>query len=73
MAASRAVLVSGANKGIGLGIVQRLLETTHDVHVYLSSRSVDNGQYAVQKVIQRVVDRNSEVSIASVPSERNYY
>lgn len=54
----RAVLVSGANKGIGLGIVERLLATTDDVHVLLCSRSIENGQNAVRQAIRSVLDRS---------------
>ena len=57
-AVRRAVLVSGANKGIGLGIVERLLATTDDVHVLLCSRSIENGQNAVRQAIRSVLDRS---------------
>lgn len=37
------VLVTGANKGIGLATVQKILETNPHTHVFLGSRNKDNG------------------------------
>jgi NAD(P)-dependent dehydrogenase (short-subunit alcohol dehydrogenase family) len=41
------VLVTGANKGIGLQICRKILETEPDAHVLLCSRNLERGQKAV--------------------------
>ena len=42
----RRILVTGANKGIGLAIVQKLLKDYSDTYVFLCTRSVTNGESA---------------------------
>jgi NAD(P)-dependent dehydrogenase (short-subunit alcohol dehydrogenase family) len=42
----RRILVTGANKGIGLAIVQAILEEQDDTFVYLGSRDPDRGSAA---------------------------
>jgi NAD(P)-dependent dehydrogenase (short-subunit alcohol dehydrogenase family) len=43
----RAILVTGANKGIGLAIARAILEEHDDTLVYLASRDADRGRAAV--------------------------
>jgi len=50
-ASLRRVLVSGANKGIGLQICLKILEAEPEVHVVLGSRSLSRGEKAVAEVI----------------------
>lgn len=45
------ILVTGANKGIGLAIVAKLLSETTDAFVYLGSRDFDKGQQAVDQLV----------------------
>ena len=47
----RTILVTGANKGIGLAIVRRLLADFPDTHLLLGSRDVTRGQAAVQQLV----------------------
>jgi len=47
----RRILVTGANKGIGLAIVKKLLQGFLDTHLYLGSRDVERGERAVQEVV----------------------
>jgi NAD(P)-dependent dehydrogenase (short-subunit alcohol dehydrogenase family) len=54
MAASKKVLVTGANKGIGLAICKSLLEQYPEVHVLLGSRDTGRGEQAVQKLLEEV-------------------
>ena len=55
------VIVTGANKGIGLAIVKRLLKEYPDVYVFLGSRDCFRGQAAIQEIISElgssVIDR----------------
>ena len=44
------VVVTGANKGIGLAIVKRLLREYPDVYVYLGSRNVERGEAAIKQI-----------------------
>ena len=44
------VIVTGANKGIGLAIVKRLLEQFPDVFVYLGSRDQGRGLTAIEQL-----------------------
>ena len=44
------VIVTGANKGIGLAIVKRLLEEFPDVFVYLGSRDRGRGLAAMEQL-----------------------
>lgn len=48
----RRILVTGANKGIGLAIVQAILEKHADTHVLLGSRSAERGRAAVQGLLE---------------------
>jgi len=42
----RHILVTGANKGIGLALVQAILDEHSDTHVYLGSRNLARGRSA---------------------------
>eukprot|EP00510_Aplanochytrium_minuta_P004092 CAMPEP_0184025262 /NCGR_PEP_ID=MMETSP0954-20121128/12684_1 /TAXON_ID=627963 /ORGANISM="Aplanochytrium sp, Strain PBS07" /LENGTH=296 /DNA_ID=CAMNT_0026308969 /DNA_START=79 /DNA_END=969 /DNA_ORIENTATION=- len=48
---SKRVLVTGANKGVGLGIVRKLLAEVPDSYVLIGSRSVGNGDAALKSLI----------------------
>ena len=48
---SRPVLVTGANRGIGLAIVRRLLDQADDTHVFLGARDAKRGQAARADVL----------------------
>lgn len=50
-AAMQRVLVTGANKGIGLQICKKIVQTVPDAHVLLGSRSKARGDKAVEAVI----------------------
>lgn len=47
------ILITGANKGIGLASVELALETYPTVHVYLGSRSKERGDQAVQSILDK--------------------
>ena len=50
----RRILVTGANKGIGLAIVKKLLQGFPDTHLYLGSRDVERGERALQEVVKEL-------------------
>ena len=47
----RRILVTGANKGIGLAIVQAILLEKDDAFVYLGARDPDRGRSARQGLV----------------------
>lgn len=47
---SPAVLVTGANKGIGKAIVKAIVQTKPEVHVFLGSRDLSRGEAAVKDI-----------------------
>ena len=61
--AIRGVVVTGANKGIGLAIVERLLAEREDTHVFLGSRSVARGQEARAGLLARNPAWESRVAV----------
>ena len=50
----RRVVVTGANKGIGLAIVKRILKEYPDVYVYLGSRDCGRGKASIEKIISEL-------------------
>ena len=46
MAAGRLVVVSGANRGVGLGIVHQLLQLDREAHVAVLARSLPSAEQA---------------------------
>ena len=57
----RQILVTGANKGIGLAIVNAVLEQRDDTCVLLGSRSVERGQAAVKSLTEQHPGRNQRL------------
>ena len=77
LAPHRRILVTGANKGIGLAIVRQLLTDASDTFVYLGSRDEARGADAVRSLIGRhsewkervellLIDPTSDPSVAAV-------
>ena len=46
------ILVTGGNKGIGLAIVEKILETDDQTFVYLGSRNTDRGEEAKNHILK---------------------
>mmetsp|Transcript_12358 Transcript_12358/g.30298 ORF Transcript_12358/g.30298 Transcript_12358/m.30298 type:complete len:321 (-) Transcript_12358:80-1042(-) len=57
------VLVTGANKGIGLGIVEKLLAEHPNCQVLLGSRSQERGDAALKQVLQKKPDFEGRVEM----------
>ena len=74
---TRRVLITGANKGIGLATVRAILEGADDTHVLLGSRSAERGEEARETLppeLQRrvdvvAIDVSSDESVRSAADE----
>ena len=62
----RRILVTGANKGIGLGIVEAILSEHADTFVYLAARDAGRGQAAAAGLIDRHADWASRLSVVEL-------
>lgn len=59
----RRILVTGANKGIGLAIVTAILEQHDDTFVLLGSRDAKRGQAAVQELLNQHPDWSERLEL----------
>lgn len=57
------VLVTGANKGIGLACVERILDTQPDAYVFLGSRDQGRGEAALAGLLKRKPAFQGRVSV----------
>uniref|UniRef100_A0AC35TR40 Carbonyl reductase n=1 Tax=Rhabditophanes sp. KR3021 TaxID=114890 RepID=A0AC35TR40_9BILA len=48
----KTIIVTGANKGIGYGIVRNLIKQVKDTRVYLTARDVNRGNEAVESILK---------------------
>lgn len=62
----RRILVTGANKGIGLAIVQAILEAHADTFVYLGSRDVARGRAAAATIIDRHPEWKERIEVIAL-------
>ncbi len=73
LAASKAILVTGASRGIGLELCKVLLEDHPDIHVILYSRSPSKGKQVAQELIQKIgegcMDRLEVVELDTASDE----
>ena len=60
------ILVTGANKGIGYAIAERVLEETDDSFVFLGARDADRGGAAVKSLRQPAQDRADRVHLVEL-------
>lgn len=65
-ASSMRVLVTGANKGIGLQICKKIVQTVPDAHVLLGSRSLVRGKKAVEEVIKADPSAAGRVEVVEI-------
>ena len=62
----RRVLVTGANKGIGYAIAERILEEADDTFVFLGSRDLDRGEAAAENFSREGVDRAARIRVVEL-------
>jgi NAD(P)-dependent dehydrogenase (short-subunit alcohol dehydrogenase family) len=60
---TKAVLVTGANKGIGRATVEAILDEGEHTHVFLGSRSVERGEDAKSEIVEERPDAASRVQV----------
>ncbi|KAL3785659.1 hypothetical protein HJC23_008707 [Cyclotella cryptica] len=64
---TKSYLVTGANKGQGLALCERILTEHSDTHVFLCSRDEGRGEAAKQSLLQLLADKNAAERIDVVP------
>ncbi|MDJ0631470.1 MAG: SDR family NAD(P)-dependent oxidoreductase [Rhodobacter sp.] len=62
----RRILVTGANKGIGAAIAERILEEADDTFVFLGSRDADRGNAAAERLRQAAEDRTDRIQVVDI-------
>ena len=62
----RRIVVTGANKGIGYAIAERILEEADDTFVFLGSRDRGRGDEAAQKIIAGGAGREARLQVVEL-------
>lgn len=60
------ILVTGANKGIGAAIVERILEEAEDTFVFLGSRSLERGNAAAERLREADPGRDGRIEVVEL-------
>ena len=50
------ILITGANKGIGLATVKKLLESYSDTYVLLGSRDLTRGKQGLESLLKMITN-----------------
>lgn len=66
----KAILVTGANKGIGLALVERLLTERDDTHVVLAARSKSRGDSARDALVARTPAWGTRLEVVQLDAAR---
>lgn len=67
----RRVLVTGANKGIGFALVERILKERDDAMVVLGSRSLERGEAALAELDERHPGASERVDVVELDVSRD--
>lgn len=62
----RRILVTGANKGIGLAIARGILSEQDDTFVYLGSRDLARGERAADEIVRERSDAKGRIEVVAV-------
>ncbi len=62
----RRILVTGANKGIGAAIAERILEEAEDTFLFLGSRDPGRGNAAAERLKQADPDRADRIEVFEI-------
>ena len=62
----RRILVTGANKGIGFAITERILEEADDTFVFLGSRDRGRGEAAAERLQQAGAGRADRIQVVEI-------
>ena len=66
------VLITGANKGIGLATVKKLLESYSDAYVLLGSRDFKKGKQALENLLKSNPEFKDRVNVIQIDVEQDH-
>jgi len=65
------ILITGANKGIGLATVKKLLESYSDTYVLLGSRDLTRGKQALENILKDDPEFKDRIYLAQIDVEQD--
>ena len=65
----KSYLITGANKGQGLALCERILSEHSDTHVFLCSRDISRGEEAKKSLLDKIADDRIDVVQLDVTSD----
>ena len=65
------ILITGANKGIGLATVKKLLESYSDTYVLLSSRDLTRGKQALENLLKCDPEFKDRIYLVQIDVEQD--
>ncbi|MBS1256760.1 MAG: 2-(R)-hydroxypropyl-CoM dehydrogenase [Deltaproteobacteria bacterium] len=65
------ILITGANKGIGLATVKKLLESYSDTYVLLGSRDLSRGQHTLNELVNSNQQWNDRIDLIKIDVEQD--